>query len=367
MVRKMKFKLLLLTFITCIWSFPVLARSDNLSFQLNSVNLKGTGNVKLKVFMISESYKGNRGKLSIPANKTIPASSEMAVPFTDYPGLSIPIHDERPIKIYLIAINERSNSKLASAAMEVIGVLAKNASVKFFSKFGKSTGWSWLAGLAANWVTEKALSKAIEYLEKNEIGRAVITIDRFDWNQQEGEITNKEGTVKFFYSTHRGNTIDMRGTHVGNFITYGNGTTLDTKTQLLWMRCSFGQEWADGDCVGDPKKITWNEADNLKSNFAGSDKWHLPNINQLHSLIYCSNRLPQSEAWGHTCYGKNRDQSQFTKPTIRQEVFPKASRAWYWSSSSQGNAVQILNFNNGGDAQSLNKNKKYHVRLVRKK
>ncbi|EOX1792234.1 hypothetical protein ACPD1E_003569, partial [Vibrio cholerae] len=39
-----------------------------------------------------------------------------------------------------------------------------------------------------------------------------------------------------------------------------NGTITDTKTNLIWMRCSFGPQWTGSTCVGLSMETDWNDA-----------------------------------------------------------------------------------------------------------
>ena len=76
---------------------------------------------------------------------------------------------------------------------------------------------------------------------------------------------------------------------MGNFRDNGDGTVTDTKTKLIWQKCSIGQN-NDATCSGKATRLSWdwgrakNSCKKLK--LAGK-KWRLPEKEELKSLIYC--------------------------------------------------------------------------------
>ena len=44
----------------------------------------------------------------------------------------------------------------------------------------------------------------------------------------------------------------------GRYRDLGDGTLLDIRTGLQWMRCALGQRWSGRTCAGDAGKWTWN-------------------------------------------------------------------------------------------------------------
>ncbi|MCU7830043.1 MAG: DUF1566 domain-containing protein [Candidatus Thiodiazotropha sp. (ex Myrtea sp. 'scaly one' KF741663)] len=92
----------------------------------------------------------------------------------------------------------------------------------------------------------------------------------------------------------------------------GDGTVSDSKTGLMWKRCSEGQ--IGPDCVGKAEDKPLQEAkmDAQKSTFAGHDDWRLPSTYELQSLLV------------KPCYG----------PSIDTRLFPSTPNWYYWASSS---------------------------------
>ncbi|EOW9407664.1 DUF1566 domain-containing protein [Vibrio cholerae] len=159
---------------------------------------------------------------------------------------------------------------------------------------------------------------------------------------------------------------------VNKHVVNPNGTVYDKETNLTWMRCSLGQTWDGKTCTGEAKKYTWHDATKLTQQFAGSTAWRLPTIDELDSLVYCSNgRKPSVRPNGKyvndtngSCLGNN-----YQKPTINIRPFPNMpdSFSYYWSSSPNANdsgSAWYVDFYDGY-VDDYDKGANYHVRLVR--
>jgi hypothetical protein len=126
-----------------------------------------------------------------------------------------------------------------------------------------------------------------------------------------------------------------------------NGTAVDKKTNLTWMRCSLGQVWSNNTCTGSAQGYTWQGALQIADTtaFAGFSDWRLPNQKELQSLV--ENR----------CYD----------PSINVTAFPGTQSSWAWSSSPSANdssSAWVVGFYYGGDDYG-GKDYSYFVRLVR--
>ncbi|MCI5190018.1 MAG: DUF1566 domain-containing protein, partial [Candidatus Electrothrix sp. AS4_5] len=136
-----------------------------------------------------------------------------------------------------------------------------------------------------------------------------------------------------------GQDIDHSKT-IGQYIDHGNGTVTDTKTGLMWKRCSEGLS-GDNCEHGKLEEYTYNDAVKRFKDvkYAGYADWRLPTIDELKTLIYCSK--------GVNKYGQCNDRSE--KPNINQQAFPN-TRAWgYWSGSSSASnsaSAWFVAFNN---------------------
>jgi hypothetical protein len=129
----------------------------------------------------------------------------------------------------------------------------------------------------------------------------------------------------------------------------GDGSVTDTFTNLIWQKCSRGQN-NDSTCSGTATGATWKNAllycKNLNLN---SRIWRLPNINELSSLI------------NPAIYSSDI-------PHIDSVNFPSTQKNVYWSSTTylwRGEVVSALTiyFNNGRN-EELNKQYGAYVRCV---
>jgi hypothetical protein len=66
-----------------------------------------------------------------------------------------------------------------------------------------------------------------------------------------------------------------------------NGTVVDKKTGLMWMRCPLGETWSNGICTGSIQHYKWQSALQIAEStvFAGLSDWRLPNKKELHSIV----------------------------------------------------------------------------------
>lgn len=118
---------------------------------------------------------------------------------------------------------------------------------------------------------------------------------------------------------------------------------LDTKTKLVWARCSVGQTWSGTTCTGTATGMTHEAALTHATTHTG---WRLPNVKELASLADkgCRN------------------------PAIDVSVFPNTVSNPYWTLSPYvglSNDAGFVNFNNGSVNYSSYRSNLYYVRLVR--
>lgn len=145
-------------------------------------------------------------------------------------------------------------------------------------------------------------------------------------------------------------------TPTSRFIDNGDGVVTDTKTNLMWQKCSYGQ--SGNDCsTGATIPLPWKESLqyveslNNSSGFAGHVDWRLPNAKELSSLL---------------------ERSCFI-PAINLAVFPNvdSSNGSFWSSTPYINpnspSIYALSVGYYGLGGMSNERKEYgrSVRLVR--
>lgn len=110
----------------------------------------------------------------------------------------------------------------------------------------------------------------------------------------------------------------------------------------MWKICSEGQVWTGYTCSGEASKMSWNQAmpnGNQKSwpIFAGYNNWRLPDKKQLRTLVWCSNKVSQKDAWRKSCNGKGvhiKYDGTYQRPTIDIRVFPNTPTEGFWTSSA---------------------------------
>jgi hypothetical protein len=130
----------------------------------------------------------------------------------------------------------------------------------------------------------------------------------------------------------------------------GNGTVLDTKTGLQWMRSALGQTWNGQINTAEAKRYTWAEAINAVKDFnqtggfAGYQDWRVPTIDELKTIV-----------------------ERGKKPAINHTLFPATPLSLFWSSTSAVNINQSAwaVYFYGGSAYWYGKTSYYYLRLVR--
>ncbi|EKK9985905.1 DUF1566 domain-containing protein [Vibrio vulnificus] len=143
------------------------------------------------------------------------------------------------------------------------------------------------------------------------------------------------------------NTAITATTPNTDFSDNGDGTVTHHTTGIIWQRCSLGQSWDGTDCTGEATTYTWEEAllAAAQSTLGGFSDWHLPNKNELASIVE------------YRCYA----------PAINGQAFPNTPSNFYWSSSPYAyysDSAWLVYFYDGSVSNSV-KHSNYHVRLVR--
>ncbi|QTR49686.1 Lcl C-terminal domain-containing protein [Candidatus Thiothrix anitrata] len=130
----------------------------------------------------------------------------------------------------------------------------------------------------------------------------------------------------------------------------GDGTVTNVKNGLMWKQCSEGQSGKDCS-IGEATEYKWDDAMSKFGSgvsFAGYSDWRMPTIEELRTLVYCSNGTPQKMAWSSSCDGKDNKAGEYQQPTINQTAFPNTT--WeYWSSTEKtASSAWYVLFDSGG-------------------
>lgn len=125
-------------------------------------------------------------------------------------------------------------------------------------------------------------------------------------------------------------------TPIDQFLDLGDGTITDISTGLMWMKCSYGQTYVNGQCEGDATHInSWGEALIIASDNDEQfdlSNWRMPNIKELDSIV----------------------ERRCVRPSINLVAFPNTPAAVYYSSTPHDDPNQIatfraINFETGED------------------
>jgi len=138
------------------------------------------------------------------------------------------------------------------------------------------------------------------------------------------------------------------------YIDNGDGTLTDTKVNMMWMRCSLGQNWTGTSCAGTPSAYTWQSAQDAakeldeKGGFAGHADWRVPHIPELAMIT----------------------ERQCESPRINLKQFPNTPSVFYWTATTRRGAgleaqAYELSFGPEG-AKYAEKTEANLVRLMRK-
>jgi hypothetical protein len=163
----------------------------------------------------------------------------------------------------------------------------------------------------------------------------------------------------------------------------GGAEVKDTKTRLIWQRCSVGQNWDGMTCSGRAVSRLFTEATDIVKNenvarmAAPLTAWRLPTFDELVSLRKCDKDVGGVQVWTGgkldlpAAKGKTMcHDEKWTLPKINNTVFVSTADYLYWTSTKLADAGNEpprywwVNFYNGATGH-YQANSSGHFRLVR--
>jgi hypothetical protein len=125
-------------------------------------------------------------------------------------------------------------------------------------------------------------------------------------------------------------------------------TITDQKTGLEWLRCTVGQRWNGFRCIGVPKMMTWDQAQQAAASASKElgGEWRLPSVDELQALV-CDKCPP---------------------PKIDQQLFPDTPAAPFWTYSKAPLSIGrywTVNFFTGHNFGRNTTGMERYVRLVK--
>ena len=323
-------------------------------------------------------YATAPGKIALDSGKRNSPYTQQLLQFMQKPGLSIETVLKKTRSAVKKATKQQQTPWYESAIdgeFSFIAGVIKSDTVTLTIR----------SNLKNDWVKINGIEQGSTRLDKHlNVGRYQVQVGKAGYQTFERwlDLKNNETIMaKLLLKSHlQGDDVvqndnipsSKNGKQIKRYIVYNNGIAYDTVTQLTWMRCEVGQHWDGKTCKDKGKKFKWKQAKKQTLNFAGYNDWRIPTIEELRTLVYCSNGKPNyfsmgkdadTSDWG--CAGKpNKD---YNSPTIVQTVFLNTSTNWVWSSSpytTNSDNMWGVYFNYGYDG-SNNSNNYNRIRLVR--
>ena len=126
----------------------------------------------------------------------------------------------------------------------------------------------------------------------------------------------------------------------GRYRAIADGSLIeDVTTDLVWTRCTLGQQWDGEQCTGNAKKLSWDRAIGR-----GSNGFRLPTRPELKSIVHCRQGTP---SFYDLDLGEECTEDDHTITSIDPSAFPKTEARRYWASNTDQDLPEVVNFSDG--------------------
>jgi len=121
------------------------------------------------------------------------------------------------------------------------------------------------------------------------------------------------------------------------YVIESDSVVRDTRSGLRWYRCAAGQTIQSGLCVGDPLRVSWDDAEGYAKEFskASGKTWRMPTYDEM----------------------KDASEPECRNPAYNPNAFPNLPIENFWTGTEQigtiGQACQIFSFTGHGHCRAF--------------
>jgi hypothetical protein len=121
------------------------------------------------------------------------------------------------------------------------------------------------------------------------------------------------------------------------YVLENDNVVRDARSGLKWFRCAAGQTVQGGTCLGDPLRLTWDEANLYANEFskASGKTWRLPSYQEM----------------------KAAREEDCQNPAYNPNAFPNLPIENFWTSTEQigtiGQACQVFSYTGHGHCRAF--------------
>lgn len=139
----------------------------------------------------------------------------------------------------------------------------------------------------------------------------------------------------------------LKAGELREYVLENDNVVRDGRSGLKWFRCAAGQTVQGGLCLGDPLRLTWDEAHQYAQEFskASGKTWRMPSYSEM----------------------KDARETDCQNPAYNPNAFPNLPIENFWTSTEQvatiGQACQVFSYTGHGHCRAF-KRDAYLLMLV---